>query len=82
MNYVAIEDIVDRLWYRKHMWREPDPTVTVTGEPGHFGTLIFNFTTPVGWNVYIRSEDDRKMIKSMAEMVLMNYDILVNRMTF
>jgi hypothetical protein len=78
--FVEVEDIAERLWYRKHAWREPDPEVTLAGEPGHFGRLVFHFTAPVGWNIYIASEAARKDILAMAKMTLFNYDTLVNHM--
>ena len=51
-----------------------------TGEPGHFGKLTFHFTKPESWVIFIPSEEFRKDVEANAKMVVLNYDILINRM--
>lgn len=89
---VTPEEVVDRLYFRtwkyfgKSCWNCPDPAIVVTGEPGWFGILGFNFPLDAGiiliwqWQVFIHHENDLIDIYQAAREAVRNYDLYVNQM--
>jgi hypothetical protein len=54
MPYITIRDIVERLVWRKPYWNHGRPTISVEGNKGEFGKLVFDFHDEViSINVYL-----------------------------
>jgi len=76
MDWITPQDVADRLYFsRKRHWPHGPPKVSLVGEKGRFGLLIFDFDDgdPLRYGIYIQ---DREAILGCAEMAVLNFEKL------
>jgi hypothetical protein len=52
--YITIRDVVERLVWKKPFWPHSKPAISVEGQRGQFGKLVFDFGDEViSFNLYL-----------------------------
>jgi hypothetical protein len=70
-NYCTPCDIAYRLYMRHRFWFHGNPTITLIGDNGKFGTLAFDFIDEVvRYTIWIA---DRQKIIDAAQMAVLNF---------
>jgi hypothetical protein len=78
MSFIEPQDVVERLMRRKPHWFHGRPKIELSGNPGEFGVLRFDFIDKVvEYRIFIA---DRQVILDAAEMGILNFSRIVNKL--
>ena len=74
-GFITPRDIVRRLFRRHRFWFHGKPEITLTGDPGGFGSLTFDFGDQVvEYKIYIH---DRDVILDASHMAIENFNSIL-----
>jgi len=78
MAWIQLSDIAGKVWWWRPHWPHGAPDVSVKGEEGRIGALVFDFHdgNPLSIGCYLQ---DKETIKLRAQMAILNFQKLIDQ---